>query len=320
MSLDDTEIDALISRAYARDETLTGKDVNTLLRACLTAAPGCLLIAPDLSAIEARVLAWAAGQHDTLEAFRVGDPYRDLAAYVYGVPVEAVTRKMRQLGKGGILGAGFSMSGEKFETAAAKQYGVDWSTCPLSPDQVIALYRERNHRIVTWWRTMQDAAVAACHGHTTDVGPVEAPPEAGRYTWGPSPLRPPTPTGDGDVWLMLPSGRPIVYYGMRAMPGRRGYELVFQGRRGPDRTYGGKLVENAVQATARDILADCMLRAEANGLVTVGHTHDEAIFQFPAPLKAEAEALVGDVFSTTPGWAAGLPLKSEWWCGYRYRK
>lgn len=315
------ELQALLTRAGVNDSTLTSKDVNGLLRACVKAAPGHVLVVADFSGIEARVLAWAAGDFEALEVFRTpgGDPYKRLASKLYGIPVEDVTKAQRQLGKIAELAAGYGMGPDKLEITGAKM-GVDWAASGLDPGSVVAGYRDAHQPIVAWWRAMQDSAVLACDGYTTRVGPVGRPDQAA-FVWGPSPLRPRGLRGQhGDVWLMLPSGRPVSYYNMAYTLGRQGPELTFQGRRGLDRTYSGKLTENAVQAFARELLGRVLAEAEATGLAVVGHIHDEVILEVPV---ADGDAALEWLLATmriAPAWAVGLPLNAEGWVGDRYRK
>ncbi len=304
--MNDDELDGLIARARARDSTLTSKDVNALTRACLCASPGNVFIVSDFAGIEARVLAWASGDVEALAVFTEpgGDPYKRLASRLYGVPESEITKQQRQLGKIAELAAGFGMGPDKLEATGVKT-GVDWAASGLDPADVVRGYREAHQPIVQAWRDAQAAAVAACDGYTTTVGP---------YTFGPSPLR------AGDVWAMLPSGRPIVYFNMRYTRTGRGADLVFDGRRGPDRTYGGKLVENLTQAVARDLLATALVRAEAEGLCPVFHVHDEIVLDVPAELAPEAERRLCEIMGDAPAWAEGLPLRAESFACARYRK
>jgi DNA polymerase bacteriophage-type len=311
------DIVALVDRAMnAPDSAMwTSSDVNALTRACLRARDGHTFILADFAAVEARALAWAAGDAAALEDFRVGDPYRTLAARLYGIAPDLITKQQRQLGKVAILGAGYGLgNAEKFEALAAKPpYNVDWSVVPVTPADVLQQYRARfADTIVRFWRETQDAAVLACDGYTTTVGP---------YTWGPSPIRPRGfRGGHGDVWCMLPSGRPIVYYEMRYEMERRGPSLSFLGRRGPDRTYGGKAVENIVQGLCRDLLGEALVRCEAEGLPVVFHVHDEIVCEVPIAEAESGLARLIAIMSDTPSWAPGLPLKAEGHVTSRYVK
>lgn len=157
---------------------------------------------------------------------------------------------------------------------------------------------------------MQRGAVAACDGYTTEVGP---------FVWGPSPLAP-----GRDVWMMLPSGRPVSYYRMRYTRGHRGPDIVYtgnkQGRVCDIHVYGGLFVENAVQAFDRELLALAMVRLEAEGYECVMSTHDEIVLDVPEPAAAEAERRLCEIMGEAPAWADGLPLKAESFRCRRYMK
>ncbi len=308
------DLDALVVRAYANDPTLTGKEVNALLRACVTASPGKPLVVADFSGIEARVLAWASGDLEALQVFRTpgGDPYKRLASTLYGIPESSVTPAQRQLGKVTELAAGYGMGAEKLEATGAKM-GVDWEASGLNPVDVVRGYRETHAPITRWWAAMQEAAVLACDGYTTAVGPVGLSDQP-QFIWGPSPLR------AEDVWLMLPSGRPLCYYRMRYEAGRRGPDLLFEGRKGIERTYSGKLTENAVQAFARELLGWTLVRAEMAGWAVVGHVHDEVLLEVDEARGQEALDWLLGAMREAPDWGAGLPLSAEGWYNRRYLK
>ncbi len=132
-------------------------------------------------------------------------------------------------------------------------------------------------------------------------------------------------------WCVLPSGRPIVYSNAkakrvtrRARSGNKfqAWELSYQGRNPwREHVYGGLLVENAIQALCRDLLADALVRCEAAGLEPVGHVHDEAICEVSRGLGAEALDEMRNIMSTTaPRWARGLPIRLDGFHAVRYRK
>ncbi len=317
MALSDADVNALIARAYARDPSLTAKDVNTLLRASFTASPGNVLVVADFNAVEPRTTAWASGDEATLAAFRAGDPYVDMAADLMGLPKNQITKKFRQLGKVAVIGCSYGLGNpDKLADIATKQYGVDWTQVSVTPEEVIAKYRETHPEVVAFWSAMNEAAVNACDGYTTAVGRDDLP-----FVWGPSPLAP-----GRDVWMMLPSGRPIVYYKMRyTRLNRWPYtDIVYTGNKNGRvcdiRAYGGLFTENSIQAFDRELLGLAMVRAEADGWECVMTTHDEIVLDVPRSRADEAEAYLTDVMCQTPDWAAGLPLKVEIFQCERYRK
>ncbi len=297
----------------------TSDDVKALLRACFKAPPGYVLLDADLNAIEPRTLAWASGDWEALKAFESGDPYLDAASLIFNRPRGDFKKSSpeRNLGKAQVIGCGYGLGNpEKFRALAAKPpYNVDWDTCPVTPEEVIGSYREAHPQVVRLWADMQSAAVAACDGYTTAVGNPNAP-----YVWGPSPLAP-----GRDVWLMLPSGRPIVYYRMSYTRGRRGPEITFQGRRGRTHVYGGLFVENATQALDRDILGVGIVRCETGWdggepIPGVLHAHDAII---GLSRREEADVNLGRMMAmmtATPEFTPGLSLKAEGFWSERHRK
>lgn len=312
-ALSDADVDALIARAHANDPTLTTKNVNALLRACLVARPGHRLIVADFNAIEPRTLFWSCDDTAGLEAFKHGDPYIDQAAAIWNVPREKVDRgNMRQLGKAAVIGCGYQLGRpDKFRDLAAKHpYNVDWSKVPSTPEDVISKYRETHPAVKAFWTEMQTAACAAADGYTTDVGP---------YTWGPSPLAP-----GRDVWLMLPSGRPIVYYKFKYNRSGWRTEATYLGQKNGKvvevNFYGGLATENGTQGTDGDVLALSGVRCEAEGMPVVMHTHDELVLEVPENTVDAAVRTLDDIMCEAPPWAPGLPLKAEIFTCARYRK
>jgi hypothetical protein len=297
----------------------TSDDVKALLRACFKAPPGYVLLDVDLNAIEPRTAFWAAGDLPALKAFDDGDPYSDLAAKILDCPRASVKKgsQARQLGKAGKIGTIYGLGNpEKLRALAAKPpYSVNWDEVPVTPEDVISTARADMPLIVKLWADMQSAAVAACDGYTTAVGNPDAP-----YVWGPSPLAP-----GRDVWLMLPSGRPIVYYKMAYTPGRRGPEVTFQGRRGRTHVYGGLFVENATQALDRDILGVGIVRCETGWdggepIPVVLHAHDAII---GLSRREDADVNLGRMMAmmtATPEFTPGLSLKAEGFWSERHRK
>lgn len=302
----ETEIRALI--AGDPHPKLASNHVANLLRACITAPPGFVLAVADYSSVEARGLAWAAGDEDALTGFRTPgyDPYRAIAGKLFRVDPASLAKDSfeRQLGKIAELGLGYQMGPDKFR-ASAEDGGVDWAKLEaqgITPEKVVTLWREVHAPCVDFWHATQYAAVEACHGRPSDVGP---------YRWakvGP------------DVWCMLPSGRPIVYHRMHTVRGRRGPELRYYGRKGVEYTYGGKLTENLIQATCRELLARAMVLAEQVGLRPVLSVHDELVCEVPEAEADDALALLEDVMCDLPDWAAGFPIGAEGFVARRYRK
>lgn len=312
-----TEADtsALVEAFYGPVPTV----VSDLLRGCVVAEPGHVLYASDFANIEGRVLAWIAGQSDLVDAFASGGKiYESMAAAIYGCPVSAIAdgSRERHLGKTAVLGCGYGMGAKKFrETCTAAGIDIDEDMAKHAVDT----YRRVNDKIVEFWYGTEDAAIRAVKrpGVVTEFRGVKF---LSRDKW----LRVRLPSGR-DLWYREPMVE------RAATPwGKEKDQLSFMGvesmtkRWLRQRTFGGSLVENIVQAIARDLLAAAMLRINtrfsAGGMRCVLSIHDEIIAEAPAACRvtvAEFEACMAE----TPMWAAGCPVKAAG--GYiaeRYRK
>lgn len=293
------------------------------LRGTIIAPPGRVLNVADYAAVEARVTAWIAGQLDMLDVFLSGkDVYKVMAAAIFQVPLGAVTEEMRQLGKAAILGLGFQMGAKKFVATCADQYGV--TVTESFAEGVVKAYRQKNDKIVTLWSDMNECAIEAIRR-----GPGAPAVEKGKVAWA---------QRGRFLHVKLPSGRMLSYCDpfieQKLVEGTRSdgttYSFMAPSIRfmGLDsqthqwartHTYGGSLVENIVQATARDLMRDAMLRLEASGTYeTVLTVHDELVAESDEDKGSvhEFEQLV----SATEPWAAGMPVKAEAWRGARYHK
>jgi DNA polymerase len=296
--------------------------VLSLLRSMLTARPGHELISADFSAIEARALNWLAGQDDVVEMFRqydagdkTMDPYKQMAVRMGRAPsVDLVTKQDRQAGKAAELGCGFQMGWKKFISAAWDVYQVEVSA--REAKDAVASYRATHAIVKEFW----DATETACIEATLKPG---VPVKFGDQ------LRLRAVRAGAYLYIVLPSGRPLCY----AAPSVRdkmtpwgemkpalhfwtvdGYTKQW----GEMSAYGGLLVENIVQAVARDLIAEALLRVEAAGYLPVLSVHDEAVAEVPVgfgDLK-EFERLMSEL----PAWGTGCPVAAEGWRGFRYRK
>lgn len=307
-------IEALVDGAMT-GERLSKKQVSGLLRSTLVAPAGHELGVLDYSGIEARANAWAADDHDALDVFRAldagtgPDPYKVMAAKIFSIDVDAVTKEQRGLGKIAELMLGYGAGAPKFGESCA-QAGVDLAAFGLDPQDIVDAYRKQAHRpIVQMWRDCEKAFASACEGKAM---------RAGRWTY--------EPFVDGGVACVLPSGRPMIYPKAQAKRrktpwGGLGWELSYKGRIHREHVYGGLLVENAIQALCRDLLADALVRAEEAGLCPVMHVHDELVCQWPIGLGKEGLAEMRHIMQTTaPEWAEGLPIRLDGFAERRYRK
>lgn len=275
--------------------------LSELIRTSFIAAPGHTFHVCDFSAIEARVIAWLAGENWVLDVFREGgDIYCRTASKMFGVPVEkhGANAELRQKGKIAVLALGYGGGVSALEAMGGARLG-------LSEDEekeIVKLWRGSNDNIVKLWATLEAAAIKAIR--TGEDVRVNRGIVVGRK-WG-------------MLTITLPSGRTLCYprvsIGIERNDGWRGdHEIIeYEGTNqttkkwGKIRTYGGKLTENVVQAIARDILGIVILRAREAGLPVVFHIHDEIIVEAaPGQTLEQVEAL----FSKPISWCTDLPLK-----------
>jgi DNA polymerase len=275
--------------------------VASLMRSTIMARPGHKLVVVDLSQIEARVLAWLAGQTDVLAVFTAGED-------IYVATARKVHSNSRQLGKVLVLACGFGMGPLRFqETAAGFGLVLGLSECV----DLVAAWRETNKRIVDfWWATHRVLMRITRHGGMERVG---------RIVFARHPRM---------LTVRLPSGRHLVYRHPRIDPNPdNGHEeFTYMGPAGGGsgwtrlRSWPGKLVENIVQATARDVMADAMIELDAQGIPLTATVHDELIADVP---DADADATYAEmqrVMASTPFWAQGLPMGAAGFVAQRYQK
>jgi DNA polymerase bacteriophage-type len=280
--------------------------VSSLLRSMLVASPGNVLMAGDYSQVEARILGWFAGEP-------YGDrEYERMAAAIFRVPLDDVTPEQRHVGKGTVLGCGYQMGWSKFQVQMAEQTGV-WLEDEVA-ERAVRTYRTMKAGIPSLWRQTEAAAIRAVDtpGHVAAAG-VQGNI---RYV-----------VRGQFLWCILPSGRPLAY----ALPQVNEVEtewgtkrqLSFMGINTYTRkwqrngTYGGHLVENVVQATARDVMAEAMLRLEAADYPVVLTVHDEVVSEVPEGCSLDDFLAL---LRKSPQWASDLTLEVEGWSGERYRK
>jgi DNA polymerase len=306
-------IEALVDGVKS-GEVLAKKQMDGLMRAVLTASPGKTLCVLDYSGIEARCLVWAARDEKALDVYRAydakqgPDPYCVMATTIFSRTITKAQKTERNVGKGAELGCGYGMGADKFAVTCEKS-GVDLIAAGVDSNDVVQAWRKMHAPVVKLWRDCEQAFAAACGGKRAAVGP-----------WVYEPHDAASGSGGVDVWCVLPSGRPIVYAEARATRDRRGWDLSYQGPLFRDHVYGGLLVENAVQATSRDFLADALVRFEADGLDPVLHVHDEGVCEVDESLGDEALECMRQIMSDVPEWADGLPIVLDGFTGRRYRK
>lgn len=280
--------------------------LSQLIRTMLIPKEGCEFIVADFSAIEARVLAWLAGEQWRLDAFRRGeDIYCASASQMFGVPVvkHGINGELRQKGKVAELACGYGGSTGALISMGALDMGLKDDELP----DIISSWREANPNIVRFWYAVEKAAIETVKDHNDRT--------VGRIGFQFS---------ANTLWIVLPSGRRLAYIKPKLQPNRFGrMALTFEGLGANNKwvrgeTYSGKLTENITQATARDLLAEAMHRMELAGLNIVGHVHDEVILEVPKD-KYTVEEICG-LMRKNPKWAAGLPLDADGYKGAYYFK
>lgn len=280
--------------------------LSQLIRTMLIPKPGCEFIISDFSAIEARVLAWEAREQWRLDAFQSGkDIYCESASQMFHVPVvkHGINGELRQKGKVAELACGYGGSTGALISMGALDMGLKESELP----DLIDDWRGANPKIVQYWWDVEKAAVDAFKTKEEHrIGKL-----AFRYY-------------SGTLWMVLPSGRKLAYLKPKLQPNRFGrMSLTFEGvgannKWSRQETYSGKLVENATQAIARDILTEAMFRLEKSGFEIVGHVHDEVIIEAPAGRYTVDEVCAK--MAENPPWCPDIPLAAAGYRGDYYFK
>ena len=271
--------------------------LSELIRTAFIPKPGCRFAVADFSAIEARVLAWLSGEQWRLDVFTShGKIYEASASSMFHVPMEEITKgsPLRQKGKLAELGLGFGGASGALISMGALDMGLTEDELP----PLVAAWRKANPHITQFWWDVDAAAIkAVTEKQKTKVGKIIFEYKS------------------GILFITLPSGRKLSYVKPRMAVNRFGrdgltYEGISENKKWSRiETYGPKLVENIVQGTARDLLAEAMLRVEKKGYPIVMHCHDEIIAEVPEGSGSVDEMC--EVMAVQPVWAEGLPLRAD---------
>ena len=280
--------------------------LSELIRTAFVAKPGCRFIISDYSAIEARVLAWLAGEEWRLQVFEThGKIYEASASAMFHVPIEEITKTspLRQKGKISELALGYGGAVGALTSMGALKMGLTEEELP----GLVSTWRSANPHITAFWWAVDEATVTAVRD--------KKPSKVGRVSFE---------YKSGILFVTLPSGRKLSYVKPRMMLNKFGREgLTYEGIGESKKwmrleTYGPKLVENIVQAASRDILAEAMLRLEKEGFDIVCHVHDEVVLEVPDGKSSVEE--VNEIMAVNPVWTEGLPLKAAGFESPFYKK
>lgn len=309
------KLDALRTVYGSPNDTL-----SQLIRTAFVAAPGNVLIDADFSAIEARVISWLADEEWRLEVFRThGKIYEASASQMFGVPLERIKKgnpeySLRQRGKVAELALGYQGG-----VPAMRQMDTDKLLADLPDEEIkdiVDKWRNTNPKIRNLWYSFNDAAIRVIqNGGSLRVRCCTFARECDCIR------------GTTCMTISLPSGRKLYYVEPSVGENRwGGPSITYMGvndknKWGRIETYGGKLVENVVQAIARDCLAQAIEHLEAAGLPVVFHIHDEVVIDTAAFDTNDAMLdKVVKIMSTPIPWAEGLPLGADGWVGAFFKK
>ena len=272
-----------------------GQNAGKLKKAIL-APEGHVIIDCDSSQIEARVLAWFAGQDDLTEAFAKGeDVYKIMASAIYNKGVEGIDKQERFVGKTTILGAGYGMGAVKFQ-AQLKTFGTEISLEEAS--HIIKVYRDTYPWIPAVWKSGGLAIEAMAKGRTA--------------VWGNGAVK---IDGEG---ILMPNGMYQRYPNLKKVLDKDGkQQYIYDSRKGAVKLYGGKLTENICQGLARIIIGEQMLKIAKKYRVVLT-VHDAVACVAPKEEAEEAMAFVMDCMRHVPEWAKGIPLNCEAGYGESY--
>ena len=285
------DLDAILGRFGAVSTVL-----SELIRTAFIPKPGYRFIVSDFSAIEARVLAWLSGEEWRLELFKNGgDIYCKSASKMFGVPVEknGVNKELRQKGKIAELALGYNGGVNALKSFGAVAMGIQESE--LKP--MVDKWRAANPNIVRLWRMLDKVTKYVVTKRTS----YECYGLKFSYE-------------RGIMFIELPSGRRLAYCKPRLGVNAFGSECITYEGIGTGKkwerieTFGGKICENIVQAVARDILAESMMRLHKNGYKITMHIHDEVVLEVQDDVSSVEE--VCRIMAITPNWAKDLPLNA----------
>lgn len=284
--------------------------LSQLVRTAFIPDEGNVFAVSDFSAIEARVIAWLAGEDWRMEVFRThGKIYEASASMMYGIPIESIGKDSpeRQKGKVAELALGYQGS-----VGAMKQMGAEaMGLSEQEMQNIVKRWRARSPKIAEMWTAFQQASVAAISRKSSIT--LRQYQNTRFYYY------------EGDLRIAMPSGRDLVYKEARLVSDRFGnpgfdFKGMEKGMWTRIQTYGGKLTENIVQALSRDLLALSMVRLARAGFDLVMHVHDEAVAEVPIEGAEQGLEQMYKIMEQPVKWAPGLPLKADGYINSFYKK
>lgn len=307
-------VNTLLQIGYLPDYIVSDKigALSSCIRSAICAPEGHQLTSVDFSAVEARGLAWLAGQHDVLNVFRTtGKIYEHTAGKIYNVPPDQIGPKSEErfIGKVATLALGYQGGHRAFQQMA-RVYGKEVEDDRAK--QIVAEFRESNKQIVSFWYKLNEAALHATHanGKVYEAGPV-AFMRKGQF-----------------LIMRLPSGRKIYYFRPKLVPGKYGQTTVrYLGRSTQTKKfceqdlYGGKLADHVTQGTCRDVMAEAMLRLDRAGFKIILTVHDEILCEVKdEDIEVGKLHQIKELMKQPPEWAKDLPIDVDGYAARRYRK
>ena len=271
--------------------------LSELIRTAFIPKPGCRFVVADFSAIEARVMGWLSGEEWVLDVFRGdGKLYEMTASRMFGIPMSEIGKGSSERAKGKVASLACQYGGSSGALVSMGALDMGLTEEELPP--LVAAWRKANpHMVQFWWDVDAAAVKAVTEKQKTKVGKIIFEYKS------------------GILFITLPSGRKLSYVKPRMAVNKFGrdgltYEGISENKKWSRiETYGPKLVENIVQGTARDLLAEAMLRVEKKGYPIVMHCHDEVIAEVPEGIGSVDEMC--EIMAVQPAWAAGLPLRAD---------
>ena len=292
--------------------------LSQLIRTAFIPSSGNVFAIADFSAIEARIIAWLAGEQWRLDVFAThGKIYEASASQMFGVPIEKIKKgnpeyELRQKGKIAELALGYQGSTGALISMGALSMGLNEEELP----EIVHRWRSANKRIVDLWYSMENAAI-----HTVKTGQ----PTGVRGLIFSREID--SKNGQDFLTITLPSKRKLFYVKPTLGEGRFGQEAIYYYGLDQDtkkwtqlQTYGGKLVENCVQAIARDCLAENMMRLYQAGYKIVMHIHDEVVLEIPEENSEDTLENICNIMGQPISWAPGLLLRADGFTSKYYKK